>query len=53
MSDANEELETELVPKAPGVFAAVAIGGRLIWSRQDGCAELKSKAPVVAIIPWK
>ena len=48
MSDANEIFETELAPKASGVSAAVAIEGRLIWSRQAGYAELKSKVPVVA-----
>jgi serine beta-lactamase-like protein LACTB, mitochondrial len=48
MSDANEIFETELAPKAAGVSAAVAIDGRLIWSRQAGYAELKSKTPVAA-----
>lgn len=48
MPDANDIFETELAPKAPGVSAAAAIDGRLIWSRQAGYAELKSKTPVVA-----
>jgi len=48
MADANDIFETELAPKAPGVSAAVAIDGRLTWSRQAGYAELKSKTPVVA-----
>jgi serine beta-lactamase-like protein LACTB len=48
MPTADEILQTELASKAPGVSAAVAVGGNLVWSRQAGFAELESRSLVTA-----
>lgn len=46
MFDPDEILRTELAPKVPGLSAAAAVDGQLVWSRHCGFAELRAKALV-------
>jgi serine beta-lactamase-like protein LACTB, mitochondrial len=48
MFDPDEILQLELASKAPGVSAAVAVDGKVVWSRQCGFSDIRAKAPVVA-----
>jgi hypothetical protein len=46
MFDPDQILKTELIPKVPGLSAAAAVDGKLVWSRQHGLADLRAKLPV-------
>ncbi len=46
--DADEILNKEVAPKTPGICAAAAVDGKIVWSRQIGYADYRAKAPVAA-----
>ncbi len=48
MFDADELLRTELACKVPGISAAAAVDGKVVWSRHCGFADLRLKAPVLS-----
>lgn len=45
---AHELLAEQVAPKVPGLAAAVAVDGRLVWSDTFGFADLEAKKPVTA-----
>jgi CubicO group peptidase (beta-lactamase class C family) len=45
--DPDEFLQLELASKVPGISAAVAVDGKVVWSRQRGFSDIQAKAPVL------
>lgn len=38
-------IESEIAPKVPGMAAAVAVDGRIVWSQAFGYSDLEAKTP--------
>ncbi len=48
MFNPDEILRVEVASKVPGFAAAVAVEGKLVWSRECGFADIQAKEPVLS-----